>query len=184
MSSSRGPMATKKLSEYDKKRDFKKTPEPSGRKRTQKKKPKEPRFVIHEHHARSLHWDLRLEREGVLISWAVPKGIPTNPKRNNLAVHVEDHPLDYIDFAGDIPAGEYGAGKVKIWDSGTYECEKWRNDEVIVVFDGEHLQGKYALFQTKGKNWMIHRMDPSPDPDSEPMPQHVRPMMARLSELP
>src|ERR687887_1554519 len=188
MSSSRGPMATKKLSEYDKKRDFKKTPEPSGRKRTQKKNAKQPRFVIHEHHARSLHWDLRLEREGVLISWAVPKGIPTNPKRNNLAVHVEDHPLDYIDFAGDIPAGEYGAGKVKIWDSGTYECEKWRDDEVIVTFQGERLQGKYALFQTgkgkQAKNWMIHRMDPPADPDEDPMPEHVVPMLARLADLP
>ena len=100
--------------------------------------------MVQEHHARSLHWDLRLERDGVLVSWAVPKGIPTDPKRNHLAVHVEDHPLDYIDFAGEIPAGEYGAGKVKIWDSGTYECEKWRDDEVIVTFRGERIQGKYV----------------------------------------
>ena len=138
--------------------------------------------MVQEHHARSLHWDLRLERDGVLVSWAMPKGIPTDPKRNHLAVHVEDHPLDYIDFAGEIPEGKYGAGKVKIWDRGTYEAHKFRDDEVIVTFHGERLQGKYALFQTKGKNWMIHRMDPPADPGEEPMPEHVVPMLARLVE--
>jgi bifunctional non-homologous end joining protein LigD len=143
---------------------------------------------VQEHHARSLHWDLRLERDGVLASWAIPKGIPTDPKRNHLAVHVEDHPLDYIDFAGQIPEGQYGAGEVKIWDQGTYDCEKWRDDEVIVTFHGERLDGKYVLFQTNkgrpGKNWMIHRMDPPADPGEDPMPDHVIPMMARLSKLP
>jgi bifunctional non-homologous end joining protein LigD len=170
-----------KLGTYKEKRDFRKTPEPRGR--AKRRKPGD-RFVVQEHHARSLHWDLRLERDGVLVSWAVPKGIPMDPRRNNLAVHVEDHPLDYIDFAGQIPAGEYGAGKVAIWDSGTYECEKWREDEVIVVFHGERLHGKYALFRTKGKNWMIHRMDPPADPGEDPMPEHVVPMLARLSDLP
>jgi bifunctional non-homologous end joining protein LigD len=170
-----------KLSEYKKKRDFRKTAEPAGGRRSRKQ---QDRFVVQEHHARSLHWDLRLEREGVLVSWAVPKGIPTDPKRNHLAVHVEDHPLDYIDFAGEIPAGQYGGGEVKIWDSGTYECEKWRDDEVIVTFRGERIQGKYALFQTKDKNWMIHRMDPPADPGEEPMPEHLVPMLARLSTLP
>jgi len=171
-----------RLDRYRAKRDFATTPEPGG----SAPAAEEPRnrFVVHEHHARRLHWDLRLERDGVLVSWAVPKGIPTDPKRNNLAVHVEDHPLDYIDFAGKIPEGEYGAGKVKIWDSGTYECEKWRDDEVIVTFHGERLQGKYALFQTNGKNWMIHRMDPPADPGEDPMPERVTPMMARLSALP
>src|SRR5207253_4927283 len=125
-----------------------------------------PRFVVQEHHARRLHWDFRLERDGVLVSWAVPKGIPEDPRENHLAVHVEDHPLEYIDFAGEIPRGNYGAGRVEIWDHGTYECEKWRDDEVIVTFDGERLQGKYALFQTKGMNWMIHRMDPPAYPDA------------------
>jgi bifunctional non-homologous end joining protein LigD len=172
---------TQKLGEYKKKRDFRKTSEPAGKRRRAKEG---QRFVVHEHHARSLHWDLRLERDGVLVSWAVPKGIPMDPKRNHLAVHVEDHPLDYIDFAGKIPESEYGAGEVKIWDTGTYECEKWREDEVIVTFHGERLEGKYALFRTKGKNWMIHRMDPPADPDEDPMPEHVVPMMARLSDLP
>jgi bifunctional non-homologous end joining protein LigD len=139
--------------------------------------------VVHEHHARSLHWDLRLERDGVLVSWAVPKGIPTDPKRNRLAVHVEDHPLDYIDFKGQIPAGEYGAGTVKIWDEGTYEAHKFRRDEVIVTFHGKRLRGKYAIFQTRGKNWIIHRMDP-PEGEREPMPDQIVPMMARLSTLP
>jgi bifunctional non-homologous end joining protein LigD len=171
----------KKLAEYEKKRDFRQTPEPKGKRPSHKRG---DRFVIQEHHARSLHWDLRLERDGVLVSWAVPKGIPMDPKRNNLAVHVEDHPLDYIDFAGEIPEGEYGAGKVRIWDRGTYECEKWRDDEVIAIFHGDRVQGKYALFQTKGKNWMIHRMDLPADPGTEPMPAHIVPMLARLSTLP
>ena len=129
---------TQKLGEYKKKRDFRKTSEPAGKRR---KAVQGQRFVVHEHHARSLHWDLRLERDGVLVSWAIPKGIPMDPKRNRLAVHVEDHPLEYIDFAGKIPEGEYGAGEVKIWDAGTYECEKWREDEVIVTFHGER-QGR------------------------------------------
>jgi bifunctional non-homologous end joining protein LigD len=175
------PMA-RKLGEYEKKRSFEKTPEPAGGQAAPDGQGN--RFVVQEHHARSLHWDLRLERDGVLVSWAVPKGIPTDPKRNHLAVHVEDHPLDYIDFAGEIPEGEYGAGQVKLWDTGTYECEKWRDDEVIVVFHGERLEGKYVLFQTGGKNWMIHRMDPPADPGEDPMPEHVVPMLARLSKLP
>src|SRR5438094_9629970 len=169
-----------KLETYKERRDFRKTPEPAGRANRRKHG---DRFVVQEHHARSLHWDLRLERDRVLVSWAVPKGIPMDPKRNHLAVHVEDHPLDYIDFEGEIPEGEYGAGKVRIWDSGTYEAEKFRSDEVIVTFHGQRLRGKYALFQTKGKNWMIHRMDP-PDPGREPMPEKVAPMLAKLSQLP
>ncbi len=139
---------------------------------------------MQEHHARSLHWDLRLERDGVLVSWAVPKGIPDDPKRNRLAVHVEDHPLSYIDFAGEIPAGGYGAGSVGIWDEGTYETHKFRDDEVIVTFHGSRIQGKYALFQTKGKNWMIHRMDPPLQDGREPMPERLVPMPASAGRLP
>jgi bifunctional non-homologous end joining protein LigD len=129
-----------------------------------------------------LHWDLRLERDGVLVSWAVPKGIPPDPRQNHLAVHTEDHPLEYLDFEGDIPHGEYGAGVMRIWDRGTYEAEKFHDDEVILTFAGERVHGRYALFQTKGDNWMIHRMDPPEDPDREPMPERIAPMLATLSK--
>ena len=144
----------------------------------------QPRFVVHEHHARRLHWDLRLERDGVLVSWAVPKGIPPDPKRNHLAVHTEDHPIEYIDFSGEIPAGNYGAGVMKIWDSGTYETHKFRDSEVMVTFHGEHLHGRYVLFRTRGDDWMIHRMDPPEDPEREPMPEHLAPMLATTGGLP
>ncbi|MFC5752644.1 DNA polymerase ligase N-terminal domain-containing protein [Actinomadura rugatobispora] len=134
-------------------------------------------FVIQEHHARSLHWDVRLERDGVLVSWAVPKGVPADPENNHLAVRTEDHPLEYAAFEGDIPKGEYGAGKMMIWDRGTYETEKWSDREVKVVLHGSRVSGRYVLFRTRGKNWMIHRMDPPADPDAEPVPEAVRPML-------
>ena len=137
--------------------------------------------MVQEHHARRLHWDLRLERDGALASWALPKGVPQDPKENRLAVRTEDHPLEYLEFEGEIPKGEYGAGTIAIWDRGTYETEKFRDDEVIVTFAGERVRGKYALFQTDGDNWMIHRMDPPADPEREPMPRHLKPMLATLS---
>jgi bifunctional non-homologous end joining protein LigD len=164
-----------RLDEYRRKRDAARTPEPvpagplpQGRDDT---------FVIQQHHARSLHWDLRLERGGVLVSWAVPRGLPRDPKTNHLAVHTEDHPLEYAEFEGVIPAGEYGGGKMMIYDRGTYETEKWRDREVIVVFHGARTKGRYVLFQTRGKDWMVHRMDP-PEPSWTPMPERVRPMLA------
>jgi bifunctional non-homologous end joining protein LigD len=167
------------LEAYRAKRDFDETPEPAG-------EPAEPRselrFVVQEHSARAMHWDLRLEYEGTLASWAVPKGIPTDPKRNNLAVRTEDHPLEYLDFHGEIPAGHYGAGTMKIFDRGTYDVHKWRDAEVMVTFHGERVRGKYVLFKTGGKNWMIHRMDPPEDPDREPMPEKIEPMLARLGK--
>jgi bifunctional non-homologous end joining protein LigD len=168
----------KKLADYEAKRDFKHTPEPGAR--VPRKESKAPRFVVHEHHARRLHWDFRLEHDGVLVSWAVPKGVPADPKKNHLAVHVEDHPLDYIDFAGVIPAGNYGAGQVSIWDHGSYEIEKWSDREVMVILHGTRLQGRYVLFRTNGENWMIHRMDPPQDPERKPMPERIDPMMAKL----
>jgi bifunctional non-homologous end joining protein LigD len=172
-----------KLKAYRAKRDFEQTPEPAAA--PTKAKTRQPRFVVHEHHATRLHWDLRLERDGVLVSWAVPKGIPLDPKRNHLAVHVEDHPLDYIDFKGTIPRGNYGAGEVLIFDSGTYETHKWQMDdrkgEVMITLHGKRLKGRYVLFWTQGDNWMIHRMDPPQDPDREPMPDWIQPMLAKLS---
>src|SRR3954470_2685080 len=166
------------LEAYRAKRDFEGTPEPAG----QGPEPEvQRRFVVQEHSARAMHWDLRLEHEGTLASWAIPKGIPTDPKRNNLAVRTEDHPLEYLDFHGEIPAGHYGAGTMRIYDRGTFEVEKWRDAEVMVVFHGERVRGKYVLFRTGGKNWMIHRMDPPEDPDREPMPEKVPPTLRRTS---
>jgi bifunctional non-homologous end joining protein LigD len=172
-----------KLSEYERKRDFGKTAEPAPRRRKRGRKGA-PRFVVQQHDARRLHWDLRLEHEGVGVSWAVPNGIPRDPSENRKAVHTEDHPLEYMTFEGEIPAGEYGAGTVEIWDSGTYEPEKWRDDEIIFSFEGERLHGRYVLFRAGGpKDWMIHRMDP-PEGDPDPFPDPLPPMLARPGELP
>ncbi len=128
-------------------------------------------FVIQEHHARRLHYDFRLERNGVLVSWAVPKNLPETTSVNHLAVHTEDHPLEYATFEGAIPKGEYGGGNVTVWDSGTYETEKFRDNqpdgpekggEVIVTLHGSKISGRYALIQTGGKNWLAHRMKEQP----------------------
>src|SRR3954468_21658189 len=116
-----------KLGAYKKKSDFGQTPEPAGGKDSGEGL----RFVIQQHDATNLHWDLRLERDGVLASWAVPKGIPVDPKKNHLAVHTEDHPLEYLTFHGEIPQGEYGGGQMAVWDTGTYETEKWSDREVM-----------------------------------------------------
>ncbi|MFC5501286.1 ATP-dependent DNA ligase [Lysinimonas soli] len=164
------------LAEYRRMRNRSKTPEPfgdvPGSDPSWKPDPQNPHFVIQEHHASSLHYDFRLERDGVLVSWAVPKGVPTDPSQNHLAVHVEDHPFDYGTFEGSIPKGEYGAGEVAIWDRGRYELEKWRDDpgdgEVILTIHGEkHGSHRLALIQTKQgdnpKNWMLHLMK-SQDP--------------------
>src|SRR3954451_24772925 len=104
-------------------------------------------FVIQEHHATALHWDVRLERDGVLVSWAVPKGLPLDPQENRLAKQTEDHPLSYARFKGTIPKGEYGGGAVTIWDTGTYVLEKWTDREVKVVLTGQRVQGRYVLFK-------------------------------------
>jgi bifunctional non-homologous end joining protein LigD len=162
-----------KLGAYRAKRDFDSTTEPSGR-----------RFVVQEHHARRLHWDLRMENEGVAVSWALPRGIPAHPDENRLAVHTEDHPLEYLDFEGEIPKGEYGAGTMRVWDRGTFEAEKFRENEVIATFHGERLNGRYALFHTRGSDWLIHRMDPPEDPGYQPMPDRIEPMLARSGSLP
>jgi bifunctional non-homologous end joining protein LigD len=140
-------------------------------------------FVVQEHHARALHWDFRLEHDGVLVSWALPKGVPEDPATNHLAVHTEDHPLEYGSFEGDIGKGEYGGGQVSIWDHGEYELEKWTDTEVKVVLHGSKARGRYVLFATGGKNWMIHRMDP-PRAGFQPLPERVPPMLAVAGSLP
>jgi bifunctional non-homologous end joining protein LigD len=171
-----------KLSEYGRKRDFEASPEPRPRRRRKKKGA--PRFVVQEHSARRLHWDLRLEHDGAAISWAIPNGIPDDPSENRMAVHTEDHPLEYMEFEGEIPAGEYGAGSVRIWDRGTYECHKWEEGKIVFSFAGERLSGRYALFRAGSeKDWMIHRMDP-PSEARDPFPEGIVPMLARLDKLP
>lgn len=160
--------ADDRLAKYRSMRDRSKTPEPvpagvaaptAGQ-----------TFVIQEHHATRLHWDFRLEHDGVLVSWALPKGVPTDIKQNHLAVQTEDHPLEYGTFEGTIPAGQYGAGEVTIWDSGTYELEKWRDGrEVIATLHGEkHGSHRYALIHTGGRDgddnmWLIHLMKDASD---------------------
>jgi bifunctional non-homologous end joining protein LigD len=184
-----------RLEEYSAKRDFAATPEPgkaskggAAKKRRSHKRVDAPRFVIHEHSATRLHWDLRLERDGVLASWAVPKGLPPAPKENHLAVWTEDHPLEYVDFHGEIPKGQYGAGTMKIWDQGTYEVLKWEPRKIEVALHGARVDARYALFPISAeeppKEWMIHRMDPPADSTREPMPEHVKPMLARAGALP
>src|ERR1700761_684511 len=145
-----------RLTKYRSMRDASKTPEPvpnakpaAGQGNT---------FVIQEHHARRLHYDFRLERDGVLVSWAVPKNLLETTAVNHLAVHTEDHPLEYGSFEGTIPKGEYGGGKVVIWDAGTYDAEKFRDDEVIVTLHGSRISGRYALIQTDGNQWLAHPM--------------------------
>ena len=117
------------------------------------------RFVIQQHDASHLHFDFRLEMEGVLRSWAVPKGPSMDPTEKRLAVEVEDHPLEYIDFEGTIPEGEYGAGRVLIWDRGTYRLLERRNDKIIFFLEGEKLRGNFALVRLKrskkGKDWLL-----------------------------
>jgi bifunctional non-homologous end joining protein LigD len=172
-----------RLGDYKSKRDFKRTPEPSARRRGGKARA--PRFVVQEHSARRLHWDLRLEHDGVAASWAIPNGIPVDPRENRLAVHTEDHPLEYLDFEGEIPVGQYGAGIVRIWDRGTYECHKWEKGKIVFSFDGERLRGRYALFRAgrSEQDWLIHRMDP-PAELRDSFPESVAPMLARPARLP
>jgi bifunctional non-homologous end joining protein LigD len=176
----RNPVKRDALRSYRTKRDPERTPEPMGR-RTRSRNDGN-RFVIQEHHARSLHWDLRLERGGVLVSWALPKGLPEAPDKNHLAVHTEDHPLEYATFEGEIPQGEYGGGQMTIWDRGTYETEKWSETEVKFVLHGTRGDGDFVLFQTKDRNWMIHRHGPSTRAD--PLPTSLQPMLATAGQLP
>jgi DNA ligase D-like protein (predicted ligase)/DNA ligase D-like protein (predicted 3'-phosphoesterase) len=143
-----------KLSEYVSKRHFKETPEPKA---ALGKKEDKLIFVIQEHRARRLHFDLRLEKDGVLKSWAVPKGIPESGHKV-LAVEVEDHPYEYANFEGEIPKGQYGAGSVKIWDKGYFETKLWENNKIEVTLNGERLKGRYILVRLKkagDKDWLL-----------------------------
>jgi DNA ligase D-like protein (predicted ligase)/DNA ligase D-like protein (predicted 3'-phosphoesterase) len=144
------------LSDYTTKRDFSRTPEPPAL--VEKKAGKS--FVIHEHHARRLHFDLRLEKDGVLKSWAVPKGPPEKSGDKRLAVQVEDHPLEYGTFEGTIPEGQYGAGTVKIWDKGQYELIIWEENKIEIIMKGAKLEGRYLLVKFKKageKNWLFFK---------------------------
>jgi len=155
--------ADTKLSEYRKKREFETTPEPGG---GTEKTGAERTFVIQEHDASHLHYDLRLEIDGVLVSWAVPKEPSSDPGKKRLAVRTEDHPLEYADFEGTIPEGHYGAGTVTIWDRGTYENRREVNMEdslsegkIEIRLHGRKLKGGYNLIRTKWKgnseNWLL-----------------------------
>jgi bifunctional non-homologous end joining protein LigD len=170
-----------RLKDYRRKRDAARTPEPvpaddAGADADGAGTPGRS-FVVQEHHARRLHWDFRLERDGVLVSWALPKGVPDDPAVNHLAVHTEDHPLEYGGFEGQIPRGEYGAGSVTIWDHGSYETEKWTDREVKVVLHGQRLSGGYVLFRTRGNGWMIHR-------ERLPLPVRLPPMLTTTGRQP
>jgi bifunctional non-homologous end joining protein LigD len=147
------------LERYRAKRDFQKTPEPEGKVRGDG----ENRFVVQEHHARNLHYDFRLEMDGVLRSWAVPKGPPQKPGVRRLAVQVEDHPVDYIGFEGSIPQDQYGAGTVSIWDSGTYSLEELNPDSLKVILHGSKLRGPYALvhLQKRPQDWLLIKLKES-----------------------
>jgi len=179
-----------RLEIYRAKRDAAKTPEPVPA--VVSRHDGTPSFVIQEHHASRLHWDLRLAHDGVLVSWALPKGVPTSPKRNNLAVQTEDHPMEYLTFHGTIPKGEYGAGEMTIWDTGTYTFEKWREGKEIIVTltgqpdgglagpDGPGRTSRFALIHTGGRSddernhWLIHLMSP-PDGDDDAPRRRSRP---------
>ncbi|HEY2074667.1 MAG TPA: DNA polymerase ligase N-terminal domain-containing protein, partial [Gaiellaceae bacterium] len=170
------------LGEYRKKRDPKKTPEPfAGRGRGGA-----PTFVVQRHDARRLHYDFRLERNGVLASWAVPKGVPLEPGVRALAVHVEDHPLDYGGFEGEIPKGQYGAGTVEIWDSGTYDLlEEKRDGGLTVRLHGKRLDGTWTLIPAhldgKEQNWLLVRKRDDDAPETAARNDY-RPMLATLTD--
>ncbi|MBI4430054.1 MAG: hypothetical protein HY562_13150, partial [Ignavibacteriales bacterium] len=147
--------AVESLKTYDKKRSFDKTPEPG---------PKVPAgkgnsFVVHRHHASRLHYDLRLEKEGTLKSWAVPKGLPPRPGIKRLAVNVEDHPMDYLTFEGKIPKGEYGGGDVWVFALGKYVITKEKKDGFYFRLQSKEINAEYRTFPTDGKNWLLERLD-------------------------
>jgi len=169
------------LTEYQRKRDFRRTPEPKGR---QPKKEETRRYVVHRHHATRLHWDVRLEMRGILASWAVPNGPPLEAGKKRLAVHTEDHPIEYLTFHGVIPDG-YGAGSMTIWDTGTYELLEEKDYELKLRFNGKRLQGEWVLVKTRqneGRDWlMIKHGTP---PKNDPLLGKIAPMLAAAADEP
>ena len=191
--------AAEQLKEYQRKRDFEKTAEPSGATthKSHAAAADQLHFVIQKHDASRLHYDLRLEIDGVMKSWAVPKGPSADPGVKRLAMQVEDHPIEYNTFEGTIPAGEYGGGTVMLWDNGTYEIEnpsgddanasareQHDNGEMKIIFHGKRIKGSYALVRTKGMGgnsakpaWLLikHRDDQArPESDSSLTEKHVK----------
>src|SRR5688500_4889869 len=172
------------LKDYERKRTKGKTPEPFGKGR----RGKQPIFVVQRHDATRLHYDFRLERDGALASWAVPKGVPLEPGTQHLAVHVEDHPLDYATFEGTIPKGNYGAGTVEIWDRGSYELVEEKPDGGLTVhLHGERLEGQWTLVPAKlsgdPKNWLlVKKKEPAGEGTTKAKPRPVyRAMLATLA---
>jgi bifunctional non-homologous end joining protein LigD len=179
-----------KLTEYRRKRDFTRTGEPEGGGR---RKSSKLAYVIQKHAASRLHYDLRLELDGVMKSWAVPKGPSLDPSVKRLAIHVEDHPIEYNEFEGTIPEGEYGGGTVMVWDKGTYTAsgdegdpeealrEGYRKGDFKFVLAGKRLRGSWVLVRTRGwgdgtrqNQWLLikHR-DEEADPDSDPVAEYL-----------
>jgi bifunctional non-homologous end joining protein LigD len=183
------------LAEYRAKRDPRRTAEPVPAADQPLPSGADDTFVVQEHHTpygsptrpstgERVHWDLRLERDGVLKSWAVPKGPPTRTGANRLAVPTEDHPLEYASFAGTIAAGEYGGGEVTIWDAGRYATEKWADDHITVVFDGRRLAGRYVLFRLGDGTWNVRKLDATRPAGTSAPPEAPAPMLAVPGELP
>jgi bifunctional non-homologous end joining protein LigD len=193
------PRGRERLADYRSKRDPQRTPEPvpvggAGKQSTPtpRRRGREPVFVVQRHDARRLHYDFRLERDGALASWAVPKGVPLEPGQRGLAVHVEDHPIEYAEFEGEIPQGQYGAGTVEIWDRGTYELVEEKKDGGLTVrLHGARLEGTWTLVPAKldgdPKNWLIIRKRDADSVGRPPLQQRYQPMLATLAspeELP
>ncbi|SNR23091.1 non-homologous end-joining DNA ligase [Blastococcus mobilis] len=178
------------LAEYRAKRDPARTAEPVPPAGSALPEGRGDTFVVQEHHTprgagERVHWDLRLERDGVLKSWAVPKGPPVEQGPGRLAVPTEDHPPEYASFAGTITAGEYGGGSVTVWDAGHYATEKWADDHITVTFDGTRLAGRYVLFRLDDGTWNIRKLDATraTEPTAE-LPEVPLPMLATTGELP
>ena len=180
-----GDGSRRSLDTYRRKRDPARTPEPFGAPRRGGRPAAAPRFVVQQHAARRLHWDLRLEIDGVLVSWAVPRGPSVDRKEKRLAVQTEDHPLEYGGFEGIIPAGNYGAGAMILWDPGTYRTvdggdprpPAWQRGKLDLELHGHKLRGRWALVRTKGgdgRNWLLFKKADA----------HRRPAPSRSSRTP